>query len=208
MSDEHVGYIGEVHEELANNPQCSVCGAVMVAGDPWKCLSCEGTVPAVSDEQVKGIPGIWVIKYEDADVSDDVFVGETAEEDARKTFEIRNYNWNCHLFGPAERIARSEQALAALQDPDRVHASILTGSIKLTKAQAIHIAGLPADIEQALAALEARNRELEASLNAAILTIDGYYQGVCCCDYRHACGFCKEADRFMETAHAALKGAS
>lgn len=57
-----------------------------------------------------------------------------------------------------ERASRAEAALEALQvalkDSAAVHINILRGDIALTKAQAIHIAGLPADIEQQLEALQ------------------------------------------------------
>lgn len=54
---------------------------------------------------------IWVIKFEDADVDDIVFVGEGTEEAAKETYRVRSYSWNCHLLGPAERIAALEQQL-------------------------------------------------------------------------------------------------
>jgi len=43
--------------------------------------------------------------------------------------------------------ARLEALESSLKDPVVVHANILRGTIALTKAQAIHIAGLRADIE-------------------------------------------------------------
>jgi len=49
---------------------------------------------------------IWVIKYDDADVSDEVFVGEGAEEAAKKRYAMALHNWNCHLLVPFERIAK------------------------------------------------------------------------------------------------------
>lgn len=60
-------------------------------------------------------PEVWAIKYEDADVADDVFVGEGAEEAARLTYEKRLSSWNCYLLGPAERIAKLETQLAAME---------------------------------------------------------------------------------------------
>jgi hypothetical protein len=50
-----------------------------------------------------------------------------------------------------ERIKALEEVL---KDPDTVHVNILRGTIALTKAQAIHIAGLPANIEERIKALE------------------------------------------------------
>lgn len=44
---------------------------------------------------------------------------------------------------------------ALLTDPAAVHANILRGALPLTKAQAIHIAGLPANVEQELERLRA-----------------------------------------------------
>jgi hypothetical protein len=77
----------------------------------------------------------WIIKYEDADVSDDVFVGEDAEEDAKRTYELRSMNWNCHLFGPAERIATLTAELA------QQHALLLeTGKRNKEVAEALRVA--------------------------------------------------------------------
>lgn len=52
----------------------------------------------------------------------------------------------------ADRIRCLESSLA---DSSVVHSNILRGTIALTKAQAIHIAGLPADIESKLQTAEA-----------------------------------------------------
>ena len=46
------------------------------------------------------------------------------------------------------RLIAAEQRVKLLTDPAAVHINILRGDLPLTKAQAIHIAGLPADIEQ------------------------------------------------------------
>lgn len=51
----------------------------------------------------------WIIKFEDADIADDVFVGEGAEEAARRAFQSRSMNWNCHLFAPIERLDETER---------------------------------------------------------------------------------------------------
>jgi hypothetical protein len=48
-------------------------------------------------------------------------------------------------------LARIAELEAALKDSATIHSNILRGDIALTKEQAIHIAGLPADIEQQLA---------------------------------------------------------
>ena len=45
------------------------------------------------------------------------------------------------------RVAALEAQVALLADPHAVHVNILRGTLPLTKAQAIHIAGLPVDIE-------------------------------------------------------------
>ena len=44
--------------------------------------------------------------------------------------------------------ARLEALVSSLKDPVIVHTNILRGTIALTRAQAIHIAGLRADIEE------------------------------------------------------------
>lgn len=41
---------------------------------------------------------VWVIKYDDADVEDEVFTGEGAEEIAREVYAKRQDNWTCHLL--------------------------------------------------------------------------------------------------------------
>lgn len=53
----------------------------------------------------------------------------------------------------------------ALSDPTTVHVNILRGTIALTKGQAIHIAGLPADIEEQLTALRASHKMLVEALD-------------------------------------------
>ena len=55
-----------------------------------------------------------------------------------------------------------------LADPAAVHANILRGTIALTKAAAIHIAGLPADIEQQLADANAQVATLAQQLTDEI----------------------------------------
>ena len=40
----------------------------------------------------------FVIKYDDADVEDEVFVGEGAEEGALYRYAQASQSWNCHLF--------------------------------------------------------------------------------------------------------------
>jgi hypothetical protein len=52
---------------------------------------------------------------------------------------------------PAASPVAAPESDALLADPNYVHIKILRGEIALTKAQAIHIAGLPADIEERLA---------------------------------------------------------
>ena len=64
----------------------------------------------------------------------------------------------------AERDAEIERIKAAMQDAPTVHANILRGTIALTKAQAIHIAGLDANIEQQLASQTALVEMLRAAL--------------------------------------------
>ena len=50
--------------------------------------------------------------------------------------------------------------------------------------------------QRAAEAIEGERRANE-KLARAITLLDSYYQGVCCCDNRHACAFCKEVDEFM-----------
>jgi hypothetical protein len=61
-----------------------------------------------------------------------------------------------------QQVAALEEKLSWLSDPAKVHTNILRGTIALTKAQAIHIAGLPADIENQVRALrEALTRPVQ-----------------------------------------------
>ena len=53
-----------------------------------------------------------------------------------------------------ERVATLEQQVKLLTNPAAVHINILRGTLPLTKAQAIHIAGLPADIEEQVSELQ------------------------------------------------------
>ena len=60
------------------------------------------------------------------------------------------------LVGSCDELAAERDELrSSLADPLKVHTNILRGTIALTKAQAIHIAGLPADIENQLQELRA-----------------------------------------------------
>jgi hypothetical protein len=74
--------------------------------------------------------------------------------------------WRKECKALIERIARAEQTVAALSDPNRVHTCILRGEIALTKEQAIHIAGLPADVEERMVALTTERDALKAESDA------------------------------------------
>lgn len=63
-------------------------------------------------------------------------------------------------------IEKLRSKLALLTDPAAVHANILRGTLPLTKAQAIHIAGLPADVEEQLKNLRAEVERLSAPLRS------------------------------------------
>jgi hypothetical protein len=72
-----------------------------------------------------------------------------------------------HCVSIIERERQLQQALneiAALKtmiaDPHEVHINILRGTIPLSRANAIHIAGLPADVDKQLA----ENTELRATV--------------------------------------------
>jgi hypothetical protein len=69
-----------------------------------------------------------------------------------------------------------QNKVASLKDSAKVHVNILRGEIALTKAQAIHIAGLPADVEDQLAQLTARVGELEMVLNTP--ETEDFFKGV------------------------------
>lgn len=54
--------------------------------------------------EIKG-QEVWVIKYEDASIRDDVFIGDDAEQRARAVYALRLPNWSCHLLAPLDRCA-------------------------------------------------------------------------------------------------------
>lgn len=66
----------------------------------------------------------------------------------------------------AQERDQMQSKLALLTDPAAVHANILRGTLPLTKAQAIHIAGLPADVEQEMERLRAEVERLSAVLKS------------------------------------------
>jgi hypothetical protein len=51
-------------------------------------------------ENVKNLPeeGAYLIRYEDTDVEDELFVGYGAKDAALKRYEMISLNWNAHLF--------------------------------------------------------------------------------------------------------------
>ena len=57
------------------------------------------------------------------------------------------------------QLAEKQRALDLLTDPAAVYTNILRGTLPLTKAQAIHIAGLPADIKEQLAEANSKSDE-------------------------------------------------
>lgn len=60
----------------------------------------------------------------------------------------------------AQKTRECEELRETLADANKVHTNILRGTIALTKAQAIHIAGLPADIEAQVEQLERQVADL------------------------------------------------
>jgi hypothetical protein len=75
---------------------------------------------------------VWAIHYEDADRQPEIFVGEGAEEAARKTFEQRNVSWNCYLLSTAH-VFNDEPLRNLLRDAERWRA--------LTGCQRLHVLG-------------------------------------------------------------------
>ena len=72
------------------------------------------------------------------------------------------------MTGSASQLA---ELLEKLQDPEIVHSYILRGRIQLTRAQAIHIAGLPGNIDFQVA-------QLQAQLTACRIAARNYAEGV------------------------------
>ena len=46
---------------------------------------------------------VWLIRYDDAEVADEVFVGETAEAFARRRFDQQRGAWSISLFQEVAR---------------------------------------------------------------------------------------------------------
>jgi hypothetical protein len=74
---------------------------------------------------------------------------------------------DCEIAFSEEGMYLASAVDALLQDSTRVHTSILRGTIALTKEQAIHIAGLPADIEAQVQALHGKITDLRELCAAA-----------------------------------------
>lgn len=62
----------------------------------------------------------WAILFEDADVKPELFIGDNAEQVARKVFADRKLNWTCHLMCSAALRASGERAGEVTPHPDSV----------------------------------------------------------------------------------------
>lgn len=108
--------------------------------------------------------------------------------------------------------AKLDKLQAALKDPAVVHVMILRGDISLTKEQAIHIAGLDADIEKTMDELREHNSQnIESSETAhrafdiakvklaEALRIAGEYNRECVCVdmFEVECDICKSYDALI-----------
>ena len=79
-------------------------------------------------------------------------------------------------------VADYKRRFALLANPSAVHANILRGALPLTKAQAIHIAGLPANIEGEVARLKRQLASAEEIAEALHAKFDR------CPHPKHICG--------------------
>ena len=114
--------------------------------------------------------------------------------------------------------AKLDKLQAALKDPAVVHVMILRGDISLTKEQAIHIAGLDADIDKTMAELRDHNSQniessetahrafdivkvkLDETLRiAARYRVDHEGFGDCCLDSgnEYRCSICRTYDALV-----------
>lgn len=59
-------------------------------------------IRALSIEGTSHRSSCWVIKYEDAEVNDEVFSGNGAESAARERFKIQSDSWNCWLLADVD----------------------------------------------------------------------------------------------------------
>ena len=70
----------------------------------WACPSCiqaaveEAESAKEAEGQHAGKASVWIIRYEDTEMQDEVFIGAGAEAAARATFARRNASWNCWLL--------------------------------------------------------------------------------------------------------------
>ena len=46
---------------------------------------------------------VWIIRYQDQDISDEVFAGEDAEKFARRRFDQQRNSWSLSLFQEVAR---------------------------------------------------------------------------------------------------------
>jgi len=117
-----------------------------------------GNIPIPEDQFAA--KNVWVIKYEDADVGDDIFVGDGAEEIAKRTYKQKSQSWNCYLLGPAEYIGKAEAEVRRLSNP-------ITLTEQLTHGR--NCAGLiPADEDDCTCGLRWRIQlQTEQNLHAA-----------------------------------------
>lgn len=158
---ESVNYLSDQHYP-DHTATCKVCGAIAKPGG--KCESCGSTDLKES------------VEASDINQIENKFVA-CQLCDCRTYFGAAELCMRCHkpprpdqidepadnwqLLRADEIIADRERQLRAaiaelrkLQDSAYVHVKILRGEIALTKAQAIHIAGLPADVVERVKALE------------------------------------------------------
>ncbi len=98
---------------------------------------------------------------------------ELKQEAHELACDERDSSYTRWIIRLIERIAKQEAEIERLSaenaslmkvfsDSSVVHINILRGTIALTKAQAIHIAGLPANVEEQLASLKAQVERLSA----------------------------------------------
>ena len=193
---------------------------------------------SMSDEQVKGMPelklscpncgGSGYTERRGFSSAGDMDAGNEPHPVAMRcsACHARGWLWALDQEEMAERIARSEQALAALEARNKEADSYLKryqertmwgtdsdNDVKFARAALKkQFAAAPGPTPQ-VAALEARNKELEGRLKrrlthfAEALRLVEFYRDVHGCERADICTGCAAASKLL-AARAALKGAS
>jgi hypothetical protein len=94
-----IGWQGNVVSQLVNGRM--VGGLVLADKDEFAQM--EARLQAQADRWNGPVGGAWILRFEDVDVDDEIFLGEGAEATARARFEQARQAWSCSLFREVAR---------------------------------------------------------------------------------------------------------